>query len=136
MIVYTLIEMFVTTVSSPKPKIKSYSYTSRFNTHCKFHRMDDERELKRRQNLARVKEFRGCIEDTFIQRLRTARVLKPRGPGLEEDEEENTTSQCLVEDASSHTDMEDGDAEIDTDGQDVAGYSQDLCSSDNSVEVY
>ena len=94
------------------PPSNIYQFERRFDTHCKFHRMDDERQRKRRQELARIKEFRGQIEDVFIDRLRIARVLDPQGSALQLEEKGDPEYPLLLETTPAE-DFESGDGERD-----------------------
>ena len=60
--------------------MREFLTVDRYNTHLRFHRMDDERKHQTWAINALKKKFRGCIEDKIIERVRTARVLTPQGP--------------------------------------------------------
>lgn len=57
----------------PQCKNREFRSIDRYNTHLSFHRReDDENETKRKAAHA-AKEFRGKIEDEFLERIRAAR---------------------------------------------------------------
>ena len=64
--------------------MREFFTVDRYNTHLRFHRMDDERKRQVWEQNALKKRFRGSIEDKVLERIRSARVLTPHGPpGLE-----------------------------------------------------